>query len=94
MNKRTTGVVFICIAAFLYGIRYLSAAIFASNVSSWNANLFRDMLGYVGKGPLILSILSLVVGIIYILIAEFGQSMKGASSPLTDKIRENWNKEK
>ncbi|UVI29369.1 hypothetical protein [Paenibacillus spongiae] len=93
MHKRTAGIVFIAIAAFLYGIRYLSAAIFGSNVSSWDADLFRQMLAYVGKGPLVLSVLSLLIGILYLLFAEFGEPAKKTSKPLRDKIRENWHRE-
>ncbi|MCG7379112.1 hypothetical protein MH215_19030 [Paenibacillus sp. ACRSA] len=71
MSRRTTGTLLLLIAAFLYGIRYLSAAIFASNVSSWDSDLFHSMLDYVGTAPRNLSIIALVVGIFYLLWAEY-----------------------
>ncbi len=86
MQRRTAGVVFIGFAVALYGIRYLSAAIYGSNAQSWGGYLFRDLLNAVGRGPLVLSILSLAVGVVYLLYAEFGDSMKGA----TGRIRDNW----
>jgi len=70
MKRRTTGTIFLVIAAFLYGIRYLSAAIYGSNVSSWSADLFKSMLSYIGEGPNILSILALILGVIYLVWAE------------------------
>ncbi|MBN2984497.1 hypothetical protein [Cohnella algarum] len=86
MQRRTAGVVFICIAAFLYGIRYISAAIFGSNASSWSYELFRAMLGYIGNGPLIASIASLIVGIAYLVASEKDWLKKNA-----EQIKENWN---
>lgn len=70
MKRRTTGTILLLVAAFLYGIRYLSAAIFGSNVNSWNGNLFDSMLSYIGKGPVILSVLALILGLIYLVWAE------------------------
>jgi len=84
MSKRATGIVFICIAAFLYGVRYLSAAIFGSNLPSWNKQMFQEMLESVGNGPLVLSVIALVIGVVYLLFAEFGTDM-------SMKIKENWN---
>ncbi|OAB45265.1 hypothetical protein [Paenibacillus glacialis] len=78
MNRRGTGIIFISIGAFLYGIRYISAAIFGSNVSSWNESLFQAMLDSVGSGPVILSVLSFIIGIIYLIISEFGESLKAS----------------
>ncbi|MFF2887349.1 hypothetical protein [Paenibacillus sp. NPDC057967] len=63
MHRRTVGVAFIVIAAFLYSVRYLTAAIYGSNLSSWSSELFADMLTYVGSGPLVLSWIALIVGI-------------------------------
>ena len=70
MNKRAAGVVFICVAAFLYASRYIVAAIYMSGVLSWDAELFSNGLEYVGSSLLILSIISLVVGCIYLFFAE------------------------
>ncbi|MFD0712822.1 hypothetical protein [Paenibacillus sp. GCM10027626] len=96
MSKRATGVVFICIAAFLYGMRYVSAAIFGSNVTSWSAELFDSLLSYIGNGLLIWSIISLAAGVIYLLWAEQdkkqGKGRGGEQSQLIRQIKENWNK--
>lgn len=40
MNKRGTGTILIVVAALLYCTKYLSAAIFASNISSWGSDIF------------------------------------------------------
>lgn len=70
MNKRGTGVVFCAIAAFLYISRYIAAAIFMSGVLSWDASLFAAGLEYVGTSPLIVSVVSLIIGVIYLVWAE------------------------
>jgi len=70
MNKRGAGVSFCFIAAFLFSVKYISAAIFGSGVSSWSHELFHHMLDYVGNAPVILSVISLGIGIIYLVMAE------------------------
>lgn len=73
MNKRGTGTAFILIAALLFISRYIAAAIFGSGVASWNEDLFSAMLGYVGTPLLILSIISLILGIGYLVWAEISK---------------------
>ncbi|MNJ53185.1 hypothetical protein [Paenibacillus fonticola] len=88
MHRRTTGMLLIIIAAFLYGIRYLAAAIYGSNSSTWSAELFNEMLNYVGKGPMILSTSALILGVAYMLVAELeGTSMRKQ----IEQIKSNWN---
>lgn len=70
MNRRAAGVCFCVIAAMLFAARYIVAAIFGSGVSSWDAGLFRAMLEYVGPSLLTLSILSLIVGVFYLVFSE------------------------
>lgn len=70
MNKRGAGVSFCFIAAFLFSTRYISAAIFGSCVSSWDSGLFNAMLDYTGNTLIILSVISLGVGIIYLIMAK------------------------
>jgi len=70
MSRRTAGVFFCFIAAFLYAARHLSAAIFGSGVSSWNRELYNAMLQYVGNTLTVLSIVALIAGIIYLILAE------------------------
>jgi hypothetical protein len=60
----------LAVAALLYSTRYLAAAIFGSGISSWDADLFRAMLEYVGKGPVTWSLAALVAGIVYLVWAE------------------------
>jgi hypothetical protein len=70
MNRRGTSVVFCFIAAFLFSTRYVAAAIFGSNVTSWNSDLFNAMLEYVGTPLVVASVISLIVGIAYLAWAE------------------------
>lgn len=72
MSRRAVGVTLISIAAFLYGVRYLSATIFGSGVSSWNRDLFENMLGYIGHGLTIWAVLAFVAGAAYLIWAEVG----------------------
>lgn len=71
MSRRTTGTLLLVIAAFLYSVRYLSAAIFGSGVASWNSELFQEMLNYVGTAPQSWSIAALVLGLFYLVWAEY-----------------------
>lgn len=75
MNKRRTGVTFIAIAAFLFSAKYISAAIFGSNVPSWDEDLFNAMLEYVGNPLNICSVLALLIGLAYIIWAEYEEFM-------------------
>lgn len=70
MSRRAAGVRLLAVAAILYSTRYLAAAIFGSGISSWDADLFRAMLQYVGQGPGTWSLAALVAGIIYLVWAE------------------------
>jgi len=73
MSRRGTGVLFCLIAALLFIARYISAAIYSSGISTWSAELFHDILGYVGGGLTICSAISLLVGIIYLVWAELNK---------------------
>jgi hypothetical protein len=70
MSRRAAGVYLIGCAVLLQAARYVSAAVFGSNVSSWNADLFQAMLQYVGSGLKVWSLVLLIVGIVYLLWAE------------------------
>jgi hypothetical protein len=89
MQKRTVGIIFLCIASFLYGVRYLSAAIYGSNASSWSPDLFKMMLYNVGDGPLLFSRLAFIVGILYFIVGEFEAPIKRTLR----EIRDNWNRD-
>ncbi|RJE90266.1 hypothetical protein D3P07_08655 [Paenibacillus sp. 1011MAR3C5] len=85
MHRRTVGVVFIIIAAFLYGVRYLSAAIYGSNISAWSKERFANLLTYVGGGPLVLSWIALIVG-----IGLFLPDVRKVIKKQLNVIEENW----
>jgi hypothetical protein len=70
MSHRAAGVTFCAIAAFLFASRYLAAAIFGCGVPSWSAVLFNRMLTSVGNGLQIASVISLLIGVVYLVIAE------------------------
>ncbi len=70
MNKRGTGLGFCAIAAFLFASRYIAAAIFGSGLQSWSDSLFASMMYYVGNRLTVLSVVALLVGIGYLLMAE------------------------
>ena len=63
MNNKGLGAVFCLISALLMCTRYLTAAIFMSNISTWSAENFSNSLSYVGVPLLVFSILALIVGI-------------------------------
>ena len=68
MNNKGVGAVFCLIAAILMSARYLSAALFMSGVSSWDAALFQAGLSYVGSPLKICAILALAVGIFFLVL--------------------------
>lgn len=70
MNRRSVGVCFLAIAAFLYAIRYLAAAIYGIGSSSWSNELYQKMLEYVGTDLFVLSAVAAVAGIGYLVWAE------------------------
>lgn len=41
-----------------------------ANSVSWSAPLFNASLGYVGSSSLVLSVISLIVGVIYLILGE------------------------
>ncbi len=61
---------FCLIAAVLYASRFLAAAIFMTGLSSWSHELFEAGLNYIGSSLLTLSVISLVVGVVYLVWAE------------------------
>jgi len=70
MSRRSAGVTFCGIAAFLFSVRYISAAILGTGFSSWSAELFTGLLDYIGSGLLIGSAISVLVGVFYLVWAE------------------------
>lgn len=76
MNKRGVGAVFCIIACILFSVKYITVAIFMSGVSSWGSDLFDAGLEYVGSPLTVLSIISLILGLIYLVWAEFSDKKK------------------
>ena len=76
MTKRSVGVIFCLISALLFSTRYISAAIFMSNISSWDSELFAAGLEYVGSPLLTFSIISLIVGVFYLIWGEMSEKRK------------------
>lgn len=76
MNKRGAGVIFCLMAGMLFSARYITAAIFMSNVTSWDSLLFTAGLEYQGNGLLICSVISFVLGVIYLVWGEIDDRKK------------------
>ena len=77
MNNKGVGAVFCLIAAILMSARYVSAAIFMSSVLSWDSELFRAGLEYIGPALPIAAIAALIIGVIFLGVGIF-QDKKGS----------------
>lgn len=71
VSRRTTGAVLLAVAAFLHGVRYLSAAVLGSGLAGGRSSeLFGVMLQYVGPGLDRWAIAALVVGVAFLVGGE------------------------
>ena len=70
MNKRAVGGLFIFLAALFICTKFISAAIYSSSEAPWSSGTFNDQLHEIGTTLNILSIVSLVIGIVYLYFAE------------------------
>jgi hypothetical protein len=87
MNRRIVGAIFIFIAAFLEGVRYISAALFGSgSTSGWTQELFDILLTSVGTKLVFLSTFALIIGIVYLIWAEIEINIGKIKSFLSKKI--------
>lgn len=66
MNNKGVGAVFCTISAILIAAKCISAALFMSNVSSWNADLFAAGLEYVGPLLSVASLIALIIGVLFL----------------------------
>ncbi len=66
MNNKGIGAIFCLISAVLTSARYIAAATFMSNVSSWNSSLFQAGLSYVGSPLKITAVIALIAGICFL----------------------------
>ena len=70
MNRRAAGTVFCLIAALLLSAKYIAAAIYLSGSISWDAELFRSGLTYVGGTLTVCALLALIVGVAFLVWEE------------------------
>lgn len=70
MGKRFVGAIFCLISAILFASRYVATALFLSSTTAYDKELFEAVLENVGDNLLWMSIISLIVGIIYLIWAE------------------------
>ncbi len=71
MGRRSIGLGFCGIAAFLFAARYIGGAIYFSNLAAGGGS-FNSLLQGFGGSLLVLSIISLIVGAIYLVWGEIG----------------------
>ncbi len=71
MSRRATGVGFRASAAFLFGVRYLTAAVLYAgfNPREISSTTLAQFLDDVGARPLTLSVIALAVGVAYLVWA-------------------------
>lgn len=68
MNFKGVGTVFCLIAALLAGVRYVAAAIYASNAATISAEIFNAALFSVGPALLVAAITVLVIGVCFLVL--------------------------
>ena len=66
MNNKGIGAIFCLISAVLASTRYLAAAIYMSNVTSWSSKMFQDGLDYVGSPLKVAAFITLIAGICFL----------------------------
>ena len=76
MNNKGVGAIFCLISAILMSARYIAAAIFMSNVTSWDSTLFQAGLDYVGSPLKAAAIIALVAGICFLGYGVFQEAKK------------------
>ena len=77
MNYKGVGAIFCLISSILMSARYISAASFMSNLSTWDSALFIEGLSYVGSPLKIGTIVALVAGIGFLGYGIFRDSESG-----------------
>lgn len=74
MNNKGIGAIFCLISAILMSARYIAAAIFMSNVMSWDSSLFQAGLSYVGSPLKVTAIIAFIAGICFLVYGVFRDS--------------------
>lgn len=85
MTRRTSGTIFIFISAFLHATRYFCAAIYGSNVVSWNEVIFDSLLASIGTKLVFAGNLCLIIGVLYLIWAE----LEGVIQWIIKKIKKS-----
>jgi hypothetical protein len=71
MKRRTTGCAFVAIAAYLYAVRFLAAAIYVSNMQSHGSDMFQRSMSYVGSDLHLWAFAALIIGVLYLVLDEW-----------------------
>lgn len=71
MKRRTTGCVFVVIAAYLYAVRFLAAAIYVSNMQNHGQDIFQRSMSYVGSDLHLWALFALIIGVTYLVLDEW-----------------------
>jgi hypothetical protein len=89
MNKRGVGAVFIVVSAMLFCTKYISAAILGIGNGNQilSKQIFIEKLSYVGGNINLLSMLALIVGIYYLVLADNEVFQVKMKKLLTNLIR-------
>ena len=66
MDNKGVGAIFCLTSAILTSARYIAAAIYMSNVTSWSNDMFQEGLSYVGMPLKAVSIIALILGICFL----------------------------
>lgn len=70
MNFRGVGVSFLMFSVILFSSRYIAAAIYGMGTVTKDRELFQNLLDFTGNTLLNLSVISLVIGVIYLVVGE------------------------
>lgn len=76
MSNKGVGVIFCLISTILFSAKYISAAIFMSNIATKDASLFKKGLEYVRPFLSIEAILAMIIGILFLGYGLYTDSKK------------------
>lgn len=76
MNNKGVGVIFCLISVILVSAKYISAAMFMSNIATKDSSLFKKGLEYVGPFLSIEAIIAMVIGILFLGYGLYTDSKK------------------
>ena len=76
MNNKGVGVTFCLISEILVSTKYISVAMFMSNLATKDASLFKKGLEYVGPLLSIETILAMIIGILFLGYGLYTDSKK------------------